>query len=378
MFRNHSIGTVVAIARVENGSASIAVLKTGEAGVLAHAREDLPLEGRDKKGLRSGVLQALSTASEKAVAAYAKSGNPARITSCYCIVGAPWARSFTGSAHAALEKPSVVSDDMIGSLAKQALADQKDVERGNVLEANVSRVLLNGYPTSEPAKKRAQRIDIFTLMSDCDPDIKSGASETLTKAFPGAPIVWRSSVRATLSAVKEIDPTETCLIIDMDGETTDLISVRKGALDQRVLVEQGFRQILATLAKGRPVEETLSLMDIIEKDQSEAGAGEELRIAIAKAEPELVHLFGEALAKISAPRKLTDRLIIIAPPAISPWLSRFFARIDFTQFTATTKPFSVQTFPITELPGVPHNESSLFADPGLCIACNLVNMELSS
>jgi hypothetical protein len=267
---------------------------------------------------------------------------------------------------------------MIGSLAKQALAQQHDIELANLLEASVSRVLLNGYPVAGPAKKRANEIDVYTFVSDCDPDIRTGASETLSRAFPETKIVWRSSARAMLAAAKEVDPIETCLIVHMSGEATDLISVRKGVLDQRTLVEQGFRQIMGVLAKGKPAEETMSHIDMLEKEQSDNDAAEELRNAIATAEPELVHLFGEALAKISAARKLPDELIVVAPAAISPWLSRFFSRIDFTQFTATTRPFAVKALPIGELSGLPRHDPAVFDDPSLCIASSLVNIELAA
>ncbi len=378
MFRKHTNAGAFAIALIESGSASVAIIESVAGAILAHAKEELPLEGRDKDGLRSGVLEALSKAADTAVASYAKSSTAAVITTCYCVIGAPWSRSFAGEAHSELEQPSAISDEMIGALAKEALAQQQDIERSNLLEATVSRILLNGYPTSEPTRNLAERIDVYTLLSDCDPAIRSSAEDTLGKVFPGAALIWRSSARATIAAAKQIDPTGTYLIVEMDGESTDLISVRKGVLDQRIIVEQGYRQILGALVKGKPVEETMSLMEMLEKEQTDSDANDDLRDAIAKAEPDLVHLFGEALAKISASRKLTDNVVVVAPHAIAPWLSRFFARIDFTQFTATTRQFLVRSLPVAELPGVPSNDSSIRDNPDLCIACCLVNTELTS
>lgn len=378
MFRKHTNAGAFAIALIESGSASFAIIERAAGAILAHARVELPLEGRDKDGLRSGVLQALSNAGDTAVADYAKGSTSVTITTCYCVIGAPWSRSFVGEAHSDLKEPSIISDKMIETLAKESLAQQQNIERSNLLEATVSRILLNGYPTSEPTRDRAQHIDVYTLLSDCDPVIKSSAEDTLGKLLPAASLVWRSSARATLAAAKHIDPTETCLIVQMDGESTDLISVRKGVLDQRITVEQGYRQILGALVKGKPVEETMSLMGMLEKEQTDSDANDGLRDAIAKAEPDLVHLFGEALAKISVSRKLTDNVIVVAPYAIAPWLSRFFARIDFTQFTATTRPFLVTSLPINKLPGVPGNDPTIRDNPDLCIACCFVNTELTS
>lgn len=368
----------VAVATIESGSASVAIMRTGEPlELLGYAREELPLEERSKGALRSGVVSALADACEKALAAASRSGAP-RVGSCYCVIGAPWTRSFSGSAHAQLERSAAITDAMIGSLAKQALAQQKDVEPANMLEGSVTRVLLNGYRAPEPIGKRAQTITIFTLISDCDPDIKSPAAEALGKNFPGASIIWRSSARATLAAAKQIEPSETCLIVEVGREATDLVCVRKGILERRVLVERGVRQLLGSLAKGKPPEETMTLMELFEKDQGDTDAMRGLREAIAKAEPELVHLFGEALAKLSSARKLSDQLMLIASPQIAPWFARFFARIDFTQFIAVALPFSVKSFSAADLSGVPQESPDLAADPTLCIACSLVNMERSS
>ncbi|MDR3571360.1 MAG: hypothetical protein P4L81_04130 [Candidatus Pacebacteria bacterium] len=378
MFGKRSNGQVVAIALIESGSAGIALLKTGQQPeLLAHAREELALEVRSKEAQLSGVLQALATAGEKVLAEYTKVGKKA-ISTCYVVVGSPWSRSFSGSAGTKLDRATAITDAMISELAKQALETQKDIDRANFMEASVSRILLNGYPASDPAAKRAQEIDVFTLISDCDKGIKTGATEALAKLFPGTSILWRSSARADLVAATQIDPSGSYLIVEMDGEATDLISVHKGVLDQRVLVEQGVRQIMDTLAKGKPAAETITLMDMLEKDECDDAACTELRDSIAKAEPELVHVFGEALAKVTAGRKLPDELILIVPPSLAPWLSRFFARIDFTQFTATTRSLTAGSFTVRQLSGVPKNEPSLFTDADLCIACNLVNTELSS
>lgn len=367
-------GKIAAVADIASASAGVAIFEAGaQPKILAIAREDLPPEDRTKDALRSGIAQALSTAGEKALAEFSKKNAGEKISLCYCVVGAPWTRSFAGAARSRFEKATPITGAMIAGLAKDALARQKDVDRASLLEANVVRVLLNGYPTGEPEGKKAEAIDLFTLASDCDAGVKSAAAETTAKLFPGAQVVWRSSARAVLAAAKKIETADTCLVVEVGMEATDLISVRKGVLENRVLIEQGIREFLSAFGKGKPAQETMSLVAMLEKDQCETEACEALRTSMAKAEPELVHLFGEALAKLSSPRKLPDDLFLVAPPELSPWLSRFFARIDFTQFTATARPFSVSAFS-----SAARADPEIFADSGLSIACDLVNSELSS
>lgn len=372
-----SNGKVVAVADIGSGSAAVGIFQTGASPrLLSFVRESLPLEKRPDDALAAGVVQMLSSAGEKALAEYTTQKGP-RISSCYCIVGAPWTRSFAGEALAELKAETTITDDMIADLAKQALAGQKKIDAGNVFEANVVRVLLNGYPTDEPSGKRAQTVRIFTLMSDCDPRVRSGAKDALGKLFPDVPVVWRSSARAALMVTKQVSRAENCLIVEMTAEATDLIFMRKGIMAERTLVPQGIRQMALSLAKDKPVEETIALLDMYEKQQGEPDAIGALEQSIAKVEPDLAHLFGESLAKLSSSRKLPEELILIAPSQLSLWLSRFFSRIDFTQFTVTTRPFSVSALSAGEL--LPVTVAPVtFADPGLAIGCALVNMELGS
>jgi len=164
----------------------------------------------------------------------------------------------------------------------------------------------------------------------------------------------------------------------VSAEATDIIVVRKGILAERALTQNGIRQIASSFAEGKPVEETIALLDMLEKEQCEGDACRSLEASIAKVEPELAKSFGEIFAKLSASRKLPDQLVVIASPQISGWFSRFFARIDFTQFTVSTRPFSVSVLSPALLPGLPDKDPRFAADPGLAIAASLVNIEMRS
>ena len=371
-------GNVVAVADIDSGSAGVAIIAFGDTPkLLAFAREDLPLEKRSDDALSKAIVQAFATAAEKAASEYRGEGSPKRIAQCYCVLGTPWTQSYAGEAFSHFERETVVTDDMIGTLAKQSLADQKEIDPKELLEANVVRVLLNGYPTGTPAGKRADEIRIFTLLSGCRSDIKSQMQEVLMRTFPETPIMWRSGARAILRAAG-IDDAEQAVIAMVSAEATDIIVVRKGILAERALIPNGVRQIASSFAEGKPVEETITLLDMLEKEQCETDACKALEESIAKIEPELAKSFGETLAKLSVSRKLPDQMILIAAPQMAGWFSRFFARIDFTQFTVSTRPFSVSLLSVAGLSGLPDKDPRLAADPGLAVASSLVNIEMHS
>ena len=123
----------------------------------------------------------------------------------------------------------------------------------------------------------------------------------------------------------------------MDGEATDLISVRRGVLDQRILVEQGFRQILGTLIKGKPVEETMSLFEMLETretmlrllDASKRGDGVQIFIGAQS------HLFGLAgCSVIIAPYQNSREEIVGAIGVIGPTRINYARIIPMVDYTA--------------------------------------------
>lgn len=64
--------------------------------------------------------------------------------------------------------------------------------------------------------------------------------------------------------------------------------------------------------------------------------------ALAKAEPELAAAFGAAFGELAAARRLPNTLLLSAHQYFVPWLTAFFERIDFAQFTLTSRPFTVE------------------------------------
>jgi hypothetical protein len=135
------------------------------------------------------------------------------------------------------------------------------------------------------------------------------------------------------------------------------------------------RTILQRVAPAGIPEETLALIRMIERDECSEPACEAIENAMARAEPEMVKTFGEGMAACVVQGRLPTRLLLLAHPDLALWLSKFFARIDFTQFTQTTQPFSVETLSLEELDAYVVPEKGVALDTGLALSCALVTLE---
>ena len=155
---------------------------------------------------------------------------------------------------------------------------------------------------------------------------------------------------------------------------TSLMTVRKDVATEIAHVPEGSSSILKRIAGEKMPEETLTMLRMLALGECESEACEAIKQAVARAEPDLVRIFGETMAKMAAERRLPDDLILLAPKELSEWLVQFFSRLDFAQFTITTRPFSPRV-PFGQVPASLTLTNGVSMDPDLSIACALVNIE---
>ena len=373
---------VVAVADVGSGSVGFSILQLNPGGmptILAATRSILPLEDRTHEQTISGVLRMLSEAGSAVLKSYneGKSGKhlgpPHDV---YAIIRAPWTRASSGRATRVFKEETTISKYLITELGREALENNKDLDRNNMLESSVIRVELNEYQTSQPIGKRAHRLDIVTFESDCDVDIKKGVTSALEALLPGRPLILKSGARAYLAIVEEkMEHPNTYVIVDMVSEASNVMAVRDGIITHNAVIPEGVRTILRRITGQKGIsEEVISLMRMVVADSCNGEVCDRLNEALAKVEPELVRVFGESVGTIMGKRRLPDTLILFAHPDMLSWLAHVFSRIDFSQFTIPMHPFSVKTLSPEKIKSLMRVDANVSADTSLIVASAFVNM----
>lgn len=367
-------GKIIAVVDIGSGSVGMSILSVHRGvpvSVIAVERVVLPVEERSQSAILAKLGEALHDVAGKI--AQKKAPSPSEL---YCVVHVPWVRSVSTRAFSHFQKDTLIQDSMISALAQEALGKKVEINRDNLLEASAIRIELNGYPVGEPAGKMAHDIALTALLSDCDADLRKTVQDGLQHAFPQLTVAFRSSTRALLAVLREYSSDEEdCLVVSVGSQATSLVAIRGGVVSEQHLVTEGTRNILQRVAPGGIPEETLSLIRMLEKDECSSAACTAIQESMARAEPDMVRVFGEGMAACASVRKLPNKLLLIAHPDISAWLSKFFARIDFTQFTQTTQPFITQTLSSKDLEKFVMPEKGVVIDTGLAISAALVNIE---
>lgn len=367
----------VAFAGSASAGAAICVVGDGPVRVIAAAHQSIPLDTQDEAHVAAAVAQLCTETCDQVSKAYAAS--PVYQTygaahATYGFVYAPWVDARMLEAERAFEHETVISETIINEVGAEALAS---VAGKPLVESSVVRVELNGYATATPKGKRAHHIRVAALVSAGDQSVIGALTSALQRSFGLVPRM-RSDTRVLLTALHEVlERSRNSVVVHVTGDTTLLVSVRKGAPDARVVVHEGMRTILRRAAGNTPPETTLSIISLAARDACTDTACTDIENALAQAEPELAKAFGAGFASMAETRRLPDTLILLAHPDVSSWLASFFARIDFAQFTVTTRPFTVDTSATNALQRDVAWEAGVPPESALVEAAAFVNSEIT-
>lgn len=369
-----------AIVDIESGSVKIACVSlpaSGPATIIAQDHSTISLEERTEKQQAAWIGTQVAEIGARVLEKMSQKGVSARMEAVYCVLHVPFVHSAAGRSSATYEADSYISDATIESLAKDALAAQKDIDMSRLLESSVTRVSLNGYPTAKPVGKYARSIEVSTIATECDVAIREKVEEAVRASFPAAKIVWRSSVRATQAVLRSIQTKiSDYVLVGVGTDAAHVSTIRDGVLCAQGTVSEGLRTILARAGGGHSADEVFGLIRMLGRGAAASEASTNIQASLATIEPDLVRSFGETMALIASPLRLPGTLVLATHPDMSDWLSGFFSRIDFTQFTLTAMPFSVVQLDAPSFSQlVAHGEQS---DVSILIAASLVNIETRS
>jgi hypothetical protein len=372
----------VAVVDVGSGSVGMGVAlvgSTGPAELILAERGVLSLEHRTPEHIASDVTGLLASVGGKVFTAYTSDLQKqyGRIRTAEVVIRAPWTRSASVSAESRFKEDVHITQQTIADLAQEALKKATEIEQSALLEANVVRVELNGYATANPTGKKAHSIAVRALVSDVDVHIRQMVSEHIQRLCGVQEPTIRSGTRAMLSMIREhSDISRSALILDLTGEATNVIVMRKGISVEHALIPVGTRSILERVAGNKLPDEIMGTIRMISSDECHSAACEEALTSLAHVENDLVKEFGEVFNTLVSTRRLPNDCLLVVHPDMAQWLAHFFGRIDFSQFTMTAQPLEVKILSIDDLKEGALAASGVPQDMGLLIVSALVNSEM--
>jgi hypothetical protein len=248
-------------------------------------------------------------------------GHAPVIHSILVVLASPWYVSRTSVLSFHKEKPISITEDLVADMIKTARdAFEKEVESGAlaqigedavVLEESLIQVELNGYRTHSPFGKKAKDISVAVLFSLFSKKLKIKFVQAMERVVHRVNLSWHTFALVDFSLVRDLYPEEhTFLLMDIDGEVTDVSIVKNGVLLESVSFPCGKYSVLRCLGEeAGPAESRVSVLT-----RNDAGDSR-----VTKAREEWLRQYTGALEELREHNAIPHKLFLSGNEDVLPW-----------------------------------------------------------
>lgn len=281
-------------------------------------------------------------------------GTSFRFQDATVILSSPWYISETAVIKMKEAKPFVVTPQIIDGALENIVKAYRDSHKVDimVLEQKMIKVLLNGYPTNDPLKKKVTSLDLNIFTSFARKSSIEAIGDILDQHFHIKETNIHSQSLAAFSVIGSLwQDLNQYIITDITSQLTELVSVRKGVLSEAASIPKGKQYLVKSVSDGLGVstEVAESLLKMKSTGHIEEGLLKKVDAALAEARKQWLLEFSDALRVMSASSSLPNTFILFAPKDVTPIFSEYIQAEEYQQFSFAEGKFEVKEVSVKDL-----------------------------
>ncbi len=289
--------------------------------------------------LAKEVLRVLVEVGERAESFLQSSPYGRKVDRVAFVLSSTWYSSGTHFLSFNYKKPFTVTPRFVDKMLMQAeegvvrdsRQPQKDkyIQGPALIEKKLLHVALNGYSTSQPFDKQANRIDLSLYVAFAASSLSQELADFADARFRGSHLSIHSHGLAIYTAVRDYYTAEgNYLLLDINGELSEVSLVLNNVLLESISFPIGTHTIARTIAakRGGTYQEALSLMALAgKKDGALDQDSEEYKLVLEKGEKWRSE-FLNALLRFDSTVIYPNQIFLTAPREMGPWFSELIER----------------------------------------------------
>lgn len=295
------------------------------------------------------LLKSLTT---EGVADFTKSkGYAPHITKVGLVLSSTWYVSKTLVLSEVKDKQFRVTSEVLRDLAASGRkAFETEIRAGTyphigtdavVLEESLVDASLNGYSTHDPLQKMTKDLKVSLLVSLMSASFSDRVFETIDRVMSGYTLHPHSYGLTAYSIIRDLFPEEkSFLIVDIDGELTDVAVVKDEVLSESISFPCGKHSVLRCLGDDLgPVETRAKLLERTTLKN------------VKKARDEWLAQYTAAIGSLAEHVAIPNRVFISGNSDVLPWFSDILLSYEGSA-GVFAKPRMIT--PLTEKLFIPH------------------------
>lgn len=277
-----------------------------------------------------------------------------KIENAFVLVSSPWYISETAVVKMKEQKPFTITDALLSTSRENIVKAYRDAHQVDVtiLEQKIINVLLNGYPTNDPLKKKAETLDMTIFTSFARKSSMDQIRDIIDTNFHAKEISIHSQSLVSFTVISDTWHELTQYIIaDVTSQLTELVSVRKGALSEAYSFPKGKQFLIKTIADKLKVSSEVaeSLLHMKNDGKIEEELDKKLTDALQIAKKEWLKSFSDSLVVMSASSSLPSNFFLFAPKDVVQIFSEYITCEEYQQFSFAEGKFQVKNITVSDL-----------------------------
>lgn len=341
---------------------------------------------RDREHLEKRILfefgELVREFKSQNIKAIAAAGLKIKIENAFVLVSSPWYISETSVIKMKEQKPFTVTEALLSSSRENIVKAYRDAHEVDVtiLEQKIINVMLNGYPTNDPLKKKAETLDMTVFTSFARKSSTDSIRDIIDTNFHVKEISIHSQSLVSFTVISDTWHELTqYIIVDVTSQLTELVAVRKGALSEAYSFPRGKQFLVSTIADKLKVSSEVaeSLLHMKNEGKIEEELDKKLTDALDSAKKEWRKSLSDALLVISASSSLPNNFFLFAPKDVVHIFSDYITGEEYQQFSFAEGKFEVKNVSVADLLPYCKIENGATADLSLMIGA-IFNAKIKS
>lgn len=331
----------------ESGKPTIRTVRVRE---LPHYQE------RDREHLEKRILFEFGELAHeiKTEDILALKGASFKFTHATVILSSPWYISETAVIKMKEQKPFLVTPQLIDGAKENIVKAYRDSHKIDiiVLEQKMIKILLNGYPVTDPSKKKVTSLDLNIFTSFARKSSIEGIQSVIDQYFHVKEIHINSQSLAAFTVIGNLwQDMNQYIITDITSQLTELVSVRKGILSEAASIPKGKQYLAKTISENLGVssEVSESLLKMRNTGHIEEALKAKVDTALGLAKKEWLTDFSDALRVMSASSSLPSTFVLFAPKDVTTIFAEFIKAEEYQQFSFAEGKFEVKEVTVADL-----------------------------
>ncbi|MCR4311376.1 MAG: hypothetical protein NUV54_02305 [Candidatus Taylorbacteria bacterium] len=269
-------------------------------------------------------------------------------------LSSPWHASEMKTLKKRLEKETVITEAIVNELItdeEQSFERRLTAKEAELLhqpaplERKIIEMSLNGYPSGNPYGKRASTLEVKVFESMSSSLLIKKIKRSVGKYFPVEAVVFHSFSMTAFASIRDQFPhIDNFLIVQVDGEITDITIVKKGVVAEMVSFPFGHNNIVRALSVVCDNYPNCTLEGLLSLHTSKViNSRDKKRVdeAVSNAKKEWLDKFNSAIASFSEQMFLPKTVFIFEDIPHTSLFEEFLKKAESSQFTITAEPFTV-------------------------------------